>query len=75
MITAVVGLSLQDTLGNLFAGLALHLEKTVQVGDMVRVVLQCVRAGRGLYSECLFLSPLGAAPESMAVTSRSMAVE
>ena len=36
IITAVVGLALQETLGNLFAGLALHLQKTVQVGDMVR---------------------------------------
>ena len=38
IITAVIGLALQDTLGNLFAGLALHLEKTVQVGDMIRHV-------------------------------------
>jgi small-conductance mechanosensitive channel/CRP-like cAMP-binding protein len=37
LITAVVGLALQDTLGNLFAGLALHLERSLQVGDMVRV--------------------------------------
>jgi small-conductance mechanosensitive channel/CRP-like cAMP-binding protein len=36
IITAVIGLALQDTLGNLFAGLALAIEKTVQVGDMVR---------------------------------------
>lgn len=36
IITAVIGLALQDTLGNLFAGLALALEKTVQVGDVVR---------------------------------------
>jgi small-conductance mechanosensitive channel len=36
IITAVIGLALQDTLGNLFAGLALHLEKSVQVGDMIR---------------------------------------
>lgn len=36
IITAVIGLALQDTLGNLFAGLALHLEKTMRVGDMVR---------------------------------------
>lgn len=36
ILTAVVGLAVQDTLGNLFAGLALHLEKTVRVGDMVR---------------------------------------
>jgi small-conductance mechanosensitive channel len=37
VITAVIGLALQDTLGNLFAGVALHLEKTVQVGDMIRI--------------------------------------
>jgi small-conductance mechanosensitive channel/CRP-like cAMP-binding protein len=36
IITAVIGFALQDTLGNLFAGLALHLEKSVQVGDMIR---------------------------------------
>lgn len=36
IITAVVGLALQETLGNLFSGLALALERTVQVGDMVR---------------------------------------
>jgi small-conductance mechanosensitive channel/CRP-like cAMP-binding protein len=36
IITAVIGLALQDTLGNLFAGLALHLERSLHVGDMVR---------------------------------------
>jgi len=36
VLTVVIGLALQDTLGNLFSGLALHLEKTVQVGDMIR---------------------------------------
>ncbi len=36
VLSVVIGLALQDTLGNLFSGLALHLEKTVQVGDMVR---------------------------------------
>jgi len=36
IITAVVGLALQETLGNLFSGVALALERTVQVGDMVR---------------------------------------
>jgi len=36
IITAVLGLALQETLGNLFSGLALALEHTVQVGDMVR---------------------------------------
>jgi small-conductance mechanosensitive channel/CRP-like cAMP-binding protein len=37
LITAVLGFALQDTLGNLFAGLALHLERSLQVGDMVKV--------------------------------------
>ncbi|PYQ36549.1 MAG: hypothetical protein DMF55_04650 [Acidobacteria bacterium] len=36
VLTVVIGLALQETLGNLFSGLALHLEKTVQVGDMIR---------------------------------------
>ncbi len=36
VLTVVIGLALQDTLGNLFSGLALHLEKTVGVGDMVQ---------------------------------------
>jgi small-conductance mechanosensitive channel/CRP-like cAMP-binding protein len=36
ILTAVIGFALQNTLGNLFAGLALHLEKSVQVGDMIR---------------------------------------
>jgi small-conductance mechanosensitive channel/CRP-like cAMP-binding protein len=37
LITAVIGLALQDTLGNLFAGMALHAERSLQVGDMVRI--------------------------------------
>jgi small-conductance mechanosensitive channel/CRP-like cAMP-binding protein len=36
IITAVVGLALQETLGNLFSGIALAIEHTLQVGDMVR---------------------------------------
>ncbi|HEY6066267.1 MAG TPA: mechanosensitive ion channel family protein, partial [Thermoanaerobaculia bacterium] len=36
ILTAIVGLALQDTLGNLFAGVALHLERTMGVGDMIR---------------------------------------
>jgi small-conductance mechanosensitive channel/CRP-like cAMP-binding protein len=37
VVGAVVGLALQDTLGNLFAGIALHSEAPVSVGDWVRV--------------------------------------
>jgi small-conductance mechanosensitive channel/CRP-like cAMP-binding protein len=36
LLTAVVGLSLQETLGNLFAGLALQNQQTLMVGDWVR---------------------------------------
>ena len=36
-VGAVVGLALQDTLGNLFAGIALHTEAPFRVGDWVRV--------------------------------------
>ena len=41
IIGIVVGLALQDTLGNLFAGLALQADQPFQVGDVV------VIAGRG----------------------------
>jgi len=37
VVTAVVGLALQDTLGNLFSGLALHLESTFHPGDFIAV--------------------------------------
>ena len=36
VVGAVVGLALQDTLGNLFAGIALHTEAPFHVGDWVR---------------------------------------
>ena len=36
IITVVLGLALQETLGNLFAGLALHLDPAYQVGDWIR---------------------------------------
>jgi CRP-like cAMP-binding protein len=36
LLTAVLGLSMQETLGNLFAGLALQSQQTVNVGDWVR---------------------------------------
>lgn len=37
VLGAVVGLALQDTLGNLFAGIALHTESPFRVGDWVKV--------------------------------------
>lgn len=35
VITAVIGFSLQDTLGNILGGLALQLDQTVKVGDWI----------------------------------------
>ncbi len=36
LLTAVVGLSLQDTLGNLFAGLAIQVQRPFEVGDWIQ---------------------------------------
>ncbi len=35
VIAAVIGLALQDTLGNLFSGFALHMEGAFDIGDVV----------------------------------------
>ena len=35
ILAAVLGLALQETLGNLFAGIALHLEDSFEVGDVI----------------------------------------
>lgn len=37
VVGAVIGLALQETLGNLFAGIALHTEAPFRVGDWVRL--------------------------------------
>jgi small-conductance mechanosensitive channel/CRP-like cAMP-binding protein len=37
VLTAVIGLSLQDTLGNVMAGLALQMDQSVRVGEWVKV--------------------------------------
>jgi len=36
LLTAIIGLSLQDTLGNLFAGLALQAQRTFGVGEWIQ---------------------------------------
>ena len=35
VLAAVLGLALQDTLGNLFSGIAMHTEETYEIGDVV----------------------------------------
>src|SRR5581483_4131899 len=37
VITAVIAFSLQDTLGNIMGGLALQMERTINVGDWIEV--------------------------------------
>jgi small-conductance mechanosensitive channel/CRP-like cAMP-binding protein len=37
VLSVVIGLALQETLGNLFAGLSLQLDKPFEVGDFVRI--------------------------------------
>jgi small-conductance mechanosensitive channel/CRP-like cAMP-binding protein len=37
LITAAIGFSLQDTLGNIMGGMALQMERTIGVGDWIRV--------------------------------------
>ena len=37
VITAVIGFSLQDTLGNIMGGMAVQMERTIRVGDWIRV--------------------------------------
>jgi small-conductance mechanosensitive channel len=37
VLTAVIGLSFQDTLGNMMGGMALQLERTIAIGDWIRI--------------------------------------
>jgi small-conductance mechanosensitive channel/CRP-like cAMP-binding protein len=37
VVTAVIGFSLQDTLGNIMGGMALQVERSIGVGDWIRV--------------------------------------
>lgn len=46
VLTAVLGLSLQETLGNLFAGLAIQGEQPFQVGDWIQFDTDASRSGR-----------------------------
>ncbi len=37
VMTAVIGFSLQDTLGNIMSGMAVQMDRTIRVGDWIRV--------------------------------------
>ena len=40
VLTAVIGLSFQDTLGNMVGGMALQMERAISVGDWIRIDTQ-----------------------------------
>ncbi len=46
LLTAVIGLSLQETLGNLFAGLAIQAQRPFEVGDWIGVDESATNFGR-----------------------------
>jgi small-conductance mechanosensitive channel/CRP-like cAMP-binding protein len=46
VVTAVIGLSLQETLGNLVAGLAIQMQRPFNVGDWVQLDPDSKRIGR-----------------------------
>ncbi|HWP44153.1 MAG TPA: mechanosensitive ion channel family protein [Blastocatellia bacterium] len=37
VVSVIIGLALQDTLGNFFAGISLHIEQPYHIGDWIRV--------------------------------------
>ncbi len=37
VVSVIIGLALQDTLGNFFAGLSLHIEQPYHIGDAIRM--------------------------------------
>ena len=48
LLTAVIGLSLQETLGNLFAGLAIQMQRPFDVGDWIQFDTDPKHIGRVL---------------------------
>jgi small-conductance mechanosensitive channel len=46
VITAILGLSLQDTLGNLFAGLALQAQRPFEIGEWIQLDPTGLQVGR-----------------------------
>ncbi len=46
LLTAVIGLSLQETLGNMFAGLAIQVQRPFEVGDWVQFDADPENVGR-----------------------------
>jgi len=70
----VLGLALQDTLGNLFAGLSLQIDKSYEIGDWLEVV-QGIQKGVGQVKEITWRSTIlvGFSDEEITIPNRVMA--
>jgi CRP-like cAMP-binding protein len=49
LVAAVIGLSMQGTLGNIFAGLSLSLDRAFEVGDWLEISGYPLGSGRGIF--------------------------
>lgn len=70
----VLGLALQDTLGNLFAGISLQIDKSYEIGDWLEVV-QGIQKGVGQVKEISWRSTIlvGFSDEEITIPNRTMA--
>jgi small-conductance mechanosensitive channel len=70
----VLGLALQDTLGNLFAGLSLQIDKSYEIGDWLEVT-QGVQKAAGQVKEISWRSTIlvGFSDEEITLPNRTMA--
>ncbi len=70
----ILGLALQDTLGNLFAGIAMQIDKSFEIGDWVEVV-QGTQKSVGKVKEITWRSTImdGFFEEVIAIPNRMMA--
>lgn len=70
----VLGLALQDTLGNLFAGISLQIDKSYEIGDWVDVT-QGVQKAVGQVKEISWRSTIitGFSDEEITIPNRTMA--
>ena len=74
MFSLVLGLALQDTLGNLFAGVALQLDKPYELGDWIEVQSGIQkRAGRVHEISWRATVLIGLSDESLTIPNRVMA--
>jgi len=70
----ILGLALQDTLGNLFAGISLQIDKSYEIGDWVEVV-QGIQRAIGQVKEISWRSTIlvGFSDEEITLPNRTMA--